>query len=207
MILFTDGEAKLNYDKITGDSTVQDLLDAIDLFLSGQPLACRECGESCCKKSWAVEMDNVCVNRLCNNDENAASQFIHDKLVKAKNHFLEFDQYIFKKGKNCRYVTDGNLCTIYEQRPLICRLYVCSAKSRRYNVIRELAGAVYLKALILEERMRGKKFARNPVSRYKKNPAFLAKDYNIRLADILDYARAEGWLDPEDVPELYAIKE
>lgn len=202
MILFPDSEGKLNYSKITSESTVQDLLDAIDLFLSSQPLSCNKCRESCCKKSWAVEMDNVCVNRLCHRDEDAISSFIRGKLVKTKNHFLEFDQYIFKKGQNCCYVTDGNLCMIYEQRPLICRLYVCSAKSRRYNMIRELTGAAFLKAFILEEKMRRNKFTKRTVNRYRRNPAFLAEDYHIRLADILNYAQEEGWLDPDDVPEL-----
>jgi len=202
MILFPDSEGKLNYDKITVDSTVQDLLDAIDLFLNDHPLSCDKCRESCCKKTWAVEMDNVCVNRLCSRDEEAISRFIQNKLVKTKNHFLEFDQYIFKKEQNCCYVTDSNLCTIYGQRPLICRLYVCSAKSRRYNVIRELIGAAYLRALILEEKMRSNDFTKSTIHRYRRNPAFSAKDYHIRLADIVDYAQEEGWLEPDDVPEL-----
>ncbi len=202
MILFADSKGELNYDKITGETTVQDLLDAIDSFLSNQPLFCDQCDESCCKKSWSVEMDNVCVNRLCGWDEVAISNFIQDKLVKTKNHCLEFDQYIFKKEQNCFYVTDGNLCTIYRQRPLICRLYVCSAKSRRYNVIRELAGAAYLRALILEEKMRCKEFSKRTIESYKRNPAFLAQDYRVSLADILNYALEMGWLESEDVREL-----
>lgn len=205
MILFPDSKWKLNYDKITGETTVQDLLDAIDLFLSDHPLSCEKCGESCCKKSWSVEMDNVCVNRLCSRDEDAISKFIQEKLVKKKNHFLEFDQYIFKKEQNCCYVTEGNLCTIYGQRPLICRLYVCSAKSHRYNVIRELTGAAYLKALVLEEKMRRNEFTKRTVNRYRRNPAFLAKDYHIRLADIINYAQEEGWLDPDEVQELEQV--
>jgi Fe-S-cluster containining protein len=205
MRLFTDSKGKLNYDKITSDSTVQELLDAIDVFLSDHTLSCDKCGESCCKKSWAVEVDNVFVNRLCKRDNDEIGHFIQDKLVKTKNHFKEFDQYIFKKELNCCYVTESNLCTIYRQRPLICRLYVCCSKSHRYNVIRELTGAAYLKALVLEEKMRKNNFTNRTVRKYRRNPAVSAETYDIPLAGFINYALDEGWLDPDDLPELESV--
>jgi Fe-S-cluster containining protein len=205
MKLFPDSEGKMNYDEITSDSTAQDLLDAIDIYLSDHNLSCDKCRESCCKKSWAVEVDNVFVNKFCNWEEETISKFVQDKLLKTKNHFKEFDQYIFKKERNCCYVTENNLCTVYEQRPLICRLYVCNAKSHRYNVIRELTGATYLKALVLEEKMRKNNYQPRTVKKYGRNPAVFAKDYNILLVDIFRYALDEGWLDPDDVPELQQV--
>ncbi|NRZ12725.1 hypothetical protein [Clostridium beijerinckii] len=82
MKLLFDDEGKVNYDKITKNTTVKDVLDAIDIFLSNNPLDCNGCEESCCKKSWSVEMDNVCVNKLSNWDNEAASNFVQEKLVK-----------------------------------------------------------------------------------------------------------------------------
>ena len=148
-------------------------------------------------------MDNVCVNRLCNWDSGETSNFIQDKLVLKENYFKEFDQYVLKKETKCNFITEANLCTIYEQRPIICRLYICSPKSHRYNVVRELAGATFLKALVIEEEMRNKTLSQEIVDLYSRNPAVLAKDYNIMLDDIFNYAQEEGWFDLFEFDELY----
>lgn len=203
MKLLLDNEGKVNYDKLDKNSTVKDLLEAIDLFLKGTPLPCDNCEESCCKKSWSVEVDNVCVNRLTNEDDKVAVQFVNDRLVKRRNYYREFDQYVVKKDKNCIFITDKNLCTIYEQRPIICRLYICSSKSYRYNVVRELIGSTYLKALVLEDEIRNNDFTQKTIDNYRKNPAVFTKAYNILLEDIFDYAEQEGWLYGDDRQELY----
>lgn len=203
MKLFLDSEGKVNYDKISKYTTVKELLDAIDIFLKDNPLPCDECFESCCKKSWAVEMDNVCVNRLCGGDKNAATDFVQDKLVKQTNYSKEFDQYVLKKEKNCNFITESNLCTIYEERPIICRLYICTEKSNRYNMLRELIASTYLKALVLEEKLRKNNSTQTIVDNYKKNPAVFAKDYDILLDEIFNYSEEEGWLYLDEKWELY----
>lgn len=203
MKLLLDNAGKLNYDVITGGLTVQSLLDAIDIYLLYNKLPCEECEESCCKKSWAVEADNVCINRLCDWDEEKTKNFVQDKLVFKENYFREFDQYDFKKETECDFITPANLCTIYEKRPIICRLYICSPKSHRYNMLRELIAAVYLEALVIEEKIRNGGFPREVVSMYMRNPAVFTRDYNITLDDIFCYAREEGWLDMEEMQELY----
>ncbi|MDP4180901.1 MAG: YkgJ family cysteine cluster protein [Bacillota bacterium] len=203
MKVLLDDEGNVNYDKITRSSTVQELLDAIDIFLKDNELHCDKCEDSCCKKPWAVEFDNVCVNTLCNWDNNAVRDFIQDKLVMKENFFKQFDQYVLKKDANCNFVTKTNLCSIYEQRPIICRLFICSAKSHRYNVIRELIGAAYLEALVSEEKIRNIYITHTILDMIKRNPAVLAKDYSVLLDDIILYAQEEGWLDVDDLQELY----
>ena len=203
MKLLLDIEGKVNYDKITGNSTVQDLLDSIDIFLNDNTLHCEKCEESCCKKSWSVEMDNVCLNRLCNWDEEATRKFIQDKLVMKENISIEFDEYVLKKEKECNFITAANLCTIYEKRPIICRLFICSPKSSRYNVVRELIAAAYLEALVIEVKLENNEFPQEIVSRYRRNPAVFAKDYNILLDDIFCYAQEEGWLNMDETKELH----
>jgi Fe-S-cluster containining protein len=202
MKLLLDDEGKINYDSITPDTTVQELLDAIDIFLEGHRLPCGSCEDSCCKKSWAVEMDNVCVNRLCGWDGAAAGGFIRDKLSLKVNYFRRFRQYVLKKDIDCSYITPDNLCNIYEQRPIICRLFICSEKSYRYNMIRELIGGTYLKALVIEERIRRGNYAHRTINRYRRNPAVFAKGYDALLYDIIGYAKGEGWVGPEDEREL-----
>lgn len=203
MKLLFDGEGKVNYDKIAKNTTVKDVLDAIDIFLNNNPLDCNGCEESCCKKSWSVEMDNVCVNKLSNWDNEAASNFVKEKLVKKRNYYRDFDQYVLDKKTDCNFITETNLCTIYEERPVICRLYICSARSYRYNVIRELIGSTYLKALVLEEKIRKNDFPEQTIDKYKRNPAVFAKEYDILLEEIFDYAEDEGWLYSDERDELY----
>lgn len=203
MKLFLDAEGKVDYDKITDGTTVGELLEAIDLFLEDNKLPCDICGESCCKKSWSVEIDNVCVNRLCGWDREAASNFIEEKLVMKENFFRGFFQYVLKKETNCCYVTESNLCTIYGQRPIICRLYICSPRSHRYNVVRELVGGTYLRALVIEEKIRRNHTTAEMLVQYRRNPAVFARDYDILIDDILYYAQEEGWLYPEETEELY----
>lgn len=198
MHLLLDSEGKINYDKIDEYTTVKALLNAIDIFLGENPLPCGECEESCCKKSWSVEMDNICVNRICNWNDEAAASFVKSRLLKKKNYYRDFYQYVLKKEKECTFITETNLCTIYTQRPIICRLYICSARSYRYNLLRELIGTTYLKALIFEERMRTNNFTQRTVDKYKRNPAVNTRDYDLRLEDIFIYAEDEGWLDPDE---------
>ncbi|MDP4091556.1 MAG: YkgJ family cysteine cluster protein [Bacillota bacterium] len=203
MKLLLDGGGKIDYDMIQADTTVKDLLEAIDIFLRDNTLPCDNCEESCCKKAWSVEMDNVCVNRLSNWNKEAAVSFVQEKLLKKKNYYRDFNQYILRKEKNCIYITESNLCTIYEKRPVICRLYICSPKSYRYNLLRELVGSTYLKALIYEQKMRTDNFTERTIKKYKANPAVLAKDYDILLEDVFTYAEAEGWIDFDERQELY----
>lgn len=203
MKLLIDIEGKINYDKITKHSTVQDLLEAIDIFLNDNTLSCDKCQDNCCKKTWSVEMDNVCVNRLCNWDKESARNFVQDKLLMKENMYREFDQYVLNKETNCNYISATNFCTIYDKRPIICRLYICSPKSYRYNVIRELISGAYLKALVMEEKMRNSHFTQRMDNQYGSNPAVFARNYNILLEDVLNYAQEEGWLDPEETQELY----
>ena len=203
MKLLLDVEGKVNYDNINKNTTVKEVLDAIDIFLEHNSLPCNECEESCCKKSWSVEIDNVCVNRLSDWKDEVALDFVQEKLVKKRNYCRDFDQYVLNKKADCNFITETNLCTIYENRPIICRLYICIAKSYRYNVIRELIGSTYLKALVFEEKIRNNNFTEKTINKYKKNPAVFAKEYNISLAKIFDYAEYEGWIDIEEREELY----
>jgi len=203
MNLIFDAEGKVNYDKINKNTTAKDVLDAVDVFLNNNPLDCNGCEESCCKKAWSVEMDNICVNKISNWNDEVALEFVQEKLVKKRNYCRDFDQYVLNKKTNCNFITETNLCTIYEERPIICRLYICSEKSYRYNVIRELIGSTYLKALVYEDKIRNNNFTNEKLNKYKRNPAVFAKEYNILLEDIFDYAEYEGWIDIDEREELY----
>ena len=61
-------------------------------------------------------------------------------------------------------------------------------------MIRELIGSTYLKALVLEDKMRNNNFTERTINKYKRNPAVFAKDYNISLEEIFDYAEEKAGL-------------
>jgi len=167
MNLIFDAEGKVNYDKINKNTTAKDVLDAVDVFLNNNPLDCNGCEESCCKKAWSVEMDNICVNKISNWNDEVALEFVQEKLVKKRNYCRDFDQYVLNKKTNCNFITETNLCTIYE------------------------------------DKIRNNNFTNEKLNKYKRNPAVFAKEYNILLEDIFDYAEYEGWIDIDEREELY----
>jgi hypothetical protein len=205
--IFLDKDGKVNYDRINENTTVKELLEAVDIFLGGYPLPCDRCEESCCKKAWSVEMDNVCVNRLCKGNAESSLKFVEERLLKKKNYYRDFYQLVLKKDKDCSFVSEDNRCSIYEERPVICRLYVCCDRSFRYNVLRELVGSTYLKALVLEHRMRSKNFTERTIKNYRRNPVLFAADYDASLEKIIQYAEEEGWLDEDEKELLYEVME
>lgn len=205
MKIFLNSDGAVDFDEINNNSTVDELLDAIDIFLKNNPLPCGSCDDSCCKKSWSVEMDNVCVNRLCSWNKDAAIEFVQDKLMRKMNYFKDFYQYVLRKDKECTFVTKDNWCTIYEARPIICRLYICSKKSQRYNILREIIGCTYLSALVAEYKINSNKLTERAISRHRENPAVFAKGYDIYIEDIINYAETQGWLDPDERELLYNI--
>jgi hypothetical protein len=70
-------------------------------------------------------------------------------------------------------------------------------------MLRELIASTYLKALVLEEKLRKNNVTQTTVDNYKKNPAVFAKDYDILLDDIFNYSEEEGWLYLDEKWELY----
>lgn len=202
MKVFPDAEGRTTYDRISPSSTVQDLLDAVDACLEAHPLPCHACAESCCKKPWAVEADNVFVRRFAGEEADARGRFVRERLKLKLNRSMEFNQYVLDKKAECPFVTQENRCRVYGVRPVICRLYVCTPRDRRYDVLRGLVAATYLQALVLEENLRGGGLSQSTEVRYRRNPALHASDYSLPLAAVLDYAQNVGWLDEEDRREM-----
>jgi Fe-S-cluster containining protein len=202
MRLFLDLSGKVDYDKIPNGATVQDLLDAVDTFLLSHPLPCDACPDSCCKKTWAVEVDNVAARRLSDGGDAALAAFVREKLVLKRNRSMGFRQYVLDKKTLCTYVTQGNRCNAYDNRPVICRLFICAPKSYRYNKSREVIAAAFLQALVMEENMRGRQLSDATLRRYRQNPALLAADYAVRLKDVFAHARRVGWMEDGEQQEM-----
>ena len=195
MKLFYNESGQIDYETLEQDASLCGLLQAIDIFIDKNPLPCSQCQDGCCRKSWAVEVDNVSVRRLSTEAGISRSEFVSKMLDLEENKSLDFDQYVMKKQTaHCPWVTESNRCRIYQSRPLICRLYTCSAKSLRYNQLREASAATFLQALVFEQIIDNEKPSASQLEYFAKNPALHAPDYNIELQKIIDYAVDEGWI-------------
>lgn len=201
MKLCLDPTGKLDYEALAPEDTVQDLLDAVDVFLNAHPLPCFDCAESCCRKAWAVEVDNVFVRRHAGEGE-AAGRFVRERLKLKFNGPMEFNQYVLNKKTDCDFILPDNHCKVYGIRPVICRLYVCVPRGRRYDLVRGLVAATYLQALVMEEKLRHGGQKPETERRYRRNPALFAGDYSLKLMDILSYSERMGWLESEDFQGL-----
>ena len=187
-----NAEGRADCGGIDGQTTVQDLLDAVDQFLQAHPLPCQTCADSCCKKHWAVEVDNVAARRLAGED---ARDFMRSRLKQKWNYALDFRQLVLKKHGPCPYVTEAGLCSVYEKRPVICRLYICCPRSERYDRLREVVAATYLQALVFERNMLHQDLSARTLAKYRQNPALGAADYSLPLADVIAYGQWMGWLE------------
>lgn len=192
-----NGDGQVDCRGMDGQTTVQDLLDAVDRFLAEHPLPCDRCAESCCKKHWAVEVDNVAARRLAGEGNVAA--FVRSRLKTKWNYALDFRQYVLRKQGACPFVSQENRCSVYAARPLICRLYVCSPRSERYDSLRGAVAATYLQALVFEQNMREKQLSEKTLRKYRRNPALGAIEYRLTLSEIIKYGYRMGWVDgPEE---------
>ena len=125
MQLFFNQLSQIDYKPEDLSSSLNDLLQAIDEFIEKHPLACNQCQTGCCRKPWAVEVDNVSVNRQSNAIGCSKSAYIDQYLVLDENRYFDFDQFVMKKQTpHCPWVSPDNRCIIYSSRPLICRVSV-----------------------------------------------------------------------------------
>lgn len=199
MNVFRNAASQVDCIGIDERTTVQDLLDAVDMYIQDHPLPCHDCANGCCRKPWAVEVDNVAACRIAGT---TVGDFVRDRMMPKWNHALGFRQFVLKKGGECPLVSADNRCTIYEKRPVICRLYLCAPKSDRYNYLREVVAATYLQALVFEQNMRDRQFSARTLAKYRRNPAVGADDYSLPLQAIILYAQRMGWLDEQDGDSL-----
>jgi len=186
MKLALNNSGQIDYDQLEEKDTLADLLEAIDLFIEDNPLPCSQCQNGCCRKPWAVEVDNVSVRRLSDLAGISQAAFVDEMLELKENKYLDFDQYVMKKQTSlCPFVSDFNRCQVYESRPLICK---------RYNQLREAAAATYLQALVFEQIIRNHNLGPAQLSNLTENPALFSQNYQLSLQKILDYAAGEGWI-------------
>lgn len=179
MKVFLNEKGEVDFTGVNGETTVQELLDAIDVFLEEHPVNCHKCKGDCCKKRIAV--DNIFVKRNCRGN---LMRFAEQKLE------LKDSQLFLKRKIACKFLTGLNKCDIYNTRPLICRLYMCFPYSKQYELLEGLLVRVFTMALVHEaaetQVSDPRELEKNATAT---NPVLYADDYNLSLKSIISWGR------------------
>ena len=89
-------------------------LDFLHLNMSKyESMDCSKCNAKCCKQNWLVRLT----------EEERDSEFFDDSMVYYG--FLQLP---------CEYLKD-NKCSIYSNRPQVCRQYACEGDKRLKEVV------------------------------------------------------------------------
>ncbi|MCE5196268.1 MAG: YkgJ family cysteine cluster protein [Negativicutes bacterium] len=126
---YESGEAQLVLRALSQTATVADLLRAMQLATDDADLlkprlqtrygVCAGCRANCCHH-YDVTPDYLSVRRLADRQQLDVTAFARKWLDLSEN--LAFPQW---KKHPCPFLKD-ELCTIYQERALICRLYLCT---------------------------------------------------------------------------------
>lgn len=192
-----NADNKLDYIKLSPSDSVQSISDALQQYLNFYPLSCDSCKESCCSV-FPIRPDNVFMKQpeffpvekqQCN-----GNWFLKDALD-FENRLYVMPKKETSNGAICYYCNDGK-CTIYNERPILCRLYTCISISDRWNELLNIIVQAYKNALeyeIMEQtvRLRGGKVSPHPIE--ERNPALYADDYSLQIGKLLHWSNENGW--------------
>jgi Fe-S-cluster containining protein len=123
------------------DATVQDYLDAINVFIEKNVLfrsrnsaagSCYGC-DLCCQER--IPMTVVDVLKLQGtNLEEVFQKFLH---VYVEDRIVDITMAL-DNSRRCIFLDKGKaICTIYEKRPLVCQTFVCCPASETAQLLRE----------------------------------------------------------------------
>lgn len=151
-----DGEMGLDVEILSRDATVADLLTALEApaddpavfkpYHKERYARCEGCTYNCCKSN-DITVDLVSAERFAQSLNLSLKQFAkgHLKL----NPDLPFPEF---KRRPCPFL-QANRCTVYGERALICRLYLCTPMTERLEKLRcavLLAGEAALRQRLVE---------------------------------------------------------
>jgi hypothetical protein len=149
--LVVDGD-RIELVDYTGEATLVDLADAVEGIRTTPGLittGCRGCGGCCAEPipvlglDIAAGADNYGLALPSPPDPSerreAVKQLVSEHGISSEEAALIYDHnnaepVTLRRSCGCCDNLEGGLCRIYEQRPFICRLYVCNMADRLESV-------------------------------------------------------------------------
>lgn len=128
--LFFNKDNEVDITGLSSTSTVQNFFDAVDEFLTENPLPCETCKQNCCKGRFKINMDSVSARKI---SKGKVERIIPKLFVDLGENKLEV--YMVAGQKKCRYLDGLSRCLVYNDRPTSCRTYICIARSAVYNIL------------------------------------------------------------------------
>ena len=128
--LFFNKDNEVDITGLSSTSTVQNFFDAVDEFLTENPLPCESCKQNCCKGRFKINMDSVSARKI---SKGKVERIIPKLFVDLGENKLEV--YMVAGQKKCRYLDGVSRCLVYNDRPASCRTYICIARSAVYNIL------------------------------------------------------------------------
>jgi Fe-S-cluster containining protein len=128
--LFFNQEDEVDVIGVNTKSTVQDFFDAVDEFLTENPLPCDTCKQHCCKGRFKINMDSVSAKKL---SKGRVERIIPKLFIDAGQNKLEV--FMIAGHKKCRHLSGLARCLVYKERPASCRTYICIPQSACYKIL------------------------------------------------------------------------
>ena len=128
--LFFNKDNEVDISGLHHHSTIHDFFDAVDDFLTENPLPCDKCKQHCCKGRFKINMDSVYAKKISKGN---MGRIIPKLFVDAGQNKLEL--YMVAGNKKCRHLDGLARCLIYKERPASCRTYICIPQSACYKIL------------------------------------------------------------------------
>ena len=134
-----DGETGLDVQVADSSATVYDLLAAMQYPADDKEIykplhkarygVCAGCAYNCCKSN-DIPLDLVAAQSIARAHELSLQRFL-------RSHVRYDDSVMFPEFRRrpCPFLTE-NLCSVYQHRALICRLYLCTPMSDQLEQLR-----------------------------------------------------------------------
>ncbi|MDF2572583.1 MAG: flagellin N-methylase [Sporomusa sp.] len=130
MKLFINEENEVDIIGLNNKSTVQDFFDAVDEFLTENPLPCEKCKQHCCKGRFKINMDSISAKKI---SKGKIERIIPKLFIDVGQNKLEV--FMVAGNKQCRHLSGLARCLIYKERPASCRTYICIPHSTCYKIL------------------------------------------------------------------------
>jgi Fe-S-cluster containining protein len=197
MKIFLNAHNEVDVAGMEDGSTISEFFLAIDRFAAANPLPCTACRYNCCDRRFNIEMDHVSAIRLSRGN---LLQYIRSVLTIAYPQQVAIRILLSGATRRCSYLSPGNRCSVYADRPATCRSYTCLPRSLRYDIVdRTIVAALhyalvaaYFEGLVdnVDESDELHTLVAEPLAWLRNSPAYGETGYNsILLKDCIRFDR------------------